>query len=129
MKKTLATLALFMIFGSSFAQTDSKFYAVQFYADWCKYCKKLKPTFDELLGSYEDHQIEYVKLDFTDKETQEGAKSKIKELGLEKITKDYVGTGFILIVERTEEGSAVKDILDRRKDLEQMKKIVDGLVL
>ncbi|MEM7551701.1 MAG: thioredoxin domain-containing protein [Bacteroidota bacterium] len=112
------------------AQEDSKYYAVQFYADWCKYCKKLGPTFTELLNNYSDEEIEYVRLDFTDKETQEATKETINTLGLEKITKDYVGTGFILVVERDSEGvSKVKDILDRKKDLDEMKKIVDELVL
>ena len=132
MNTRLLLLFFILFFASPWVQAsgnqESKLLAVQFYADWCKFCKKLKPSFEELKSSYGD-QIEFLVLNYTDEETTKATVELIEEKGLTETVKNYVGTGFILLVEQKTDGSkAAKGVLNKKLSLDEMKAKIEELI-
>jgi thiol-disulfide isomerase/thioredoxin len=130
MTRGLLILAFPFIFGISNSlnagTNETSLLAIQFYADWCKFCKKLKPSFDELKSSYTD-RVEFIILDYTDKETLEITEDIIEERDLKQVVENYAGTGFIVLVEQKTDGSkTVRGVLNKKLDLDEMKEIVES---
>jgi len=110
MKQLLITsLALLMVFifasGTLKAEplnTTPKLYAVSFYADWCGNCKRLDPEFTKALeqGGWNARQLQFVKLDLTDKVRIGQAVQHSKDLGLYPVLKaNGAKTGAIALVD------------------------------
>jgi thiol-disulfide isomerase/thioredoxin len=79
-----------------------KFYAVNFYADWCGSCKRLDPEFTKAVeqGGWNAHEIQVVKLDLTDKVRIGKAVQQSKDLGLHHILKaNGSKTGSIALID------------------------------
>lgn len=132
MNRRFLLLFFILFFASPLAKAtgdeDAKLLAVQFYADWCKFCKKLKPSFDELKSTY-DGKVEFVVLNYTDEQTTTETEKLIEERGLKSIVESYTGTGFILLVEEKPDGTkSAKGILDKKQSLEEMKTKIEELI-
>jgi thiol-disulfide isomerase/thioredoxin len=128
-------LTLFFAFAFTMPQmasaqqpSESKLLAVHFYADWCKFCKKLKPSFEELQEDYGD-KVEFVILDYTNDETTKATEQLITNRSLTTVVQNYVGTGFILLVAKNTDGTkSVKSILNKKLKLEEMREIMEDYI-
>ena len=80
------------------ADKTTKLYALTFHADYCGACKKLKPNVMELQTKTEGESVEWVKFDFTSKESKTKSKELATELGVVDLYKKNQATGFVLLV-------------------------------
>lgn len=74
---------------------------VKFHADWCGSCVAMGSSFEDLQSKFKDDNIEFVKFDFTTKETTAKAASKAKQIGISNIFEKNQRTGFILIIDNS----------------------------
>jgi len=91
---------------------------VKFHADWCGNCKAMGSSFEDLQDKFKDDNIEFVKLDLTDKETTAKAESKARQIGISDILNDNRKTGFILIIDNTSKKVLYK--LTKNNDIDAM---------
>ena len=76
-----------------------KLIALSFYADWCPGCRELKPKLDKVMSANHDAPCLFVKLDQTDKESQQ-AEFLLASLGMGELWKEHAGrTGYALVIE------------------------------
>ncbi len=122
----VAILVFALPFTGKAQDNDAKLIAVRFHADWCRTCKAMAPAFDNLESVMDNSSIRFVKLDFTDKQTEVRTQKTIDELGLDTVVRNYTGTGFILIVDN--ETKKVREILNKKHSREQMEGIVGRLL-
>ena len=77
----------------------TKLYALTFHADYCGACKKLTTNVMELQTKTEGESVEWVKFDFTSKESKTKSKELATELGVVHLYKKNQATGFVLLVD------------------------------
>ena len=89
---------------------DPAVYAVVFTAEWCGRCKVLEPKLMPVMQSMmEDEAVQFVMLDFTNRESTATSEETASALDLDEIYDANKGkTGFVLLVDA---GSG--EILDR----------------
>ena len=100
MKATKSILASLMLIGlfslSAMAQQDAKVIAVVNRADWCPICKANgKRAHEVFMENNKDHSIKFLTNDLTNAETIGKSDEVLKKYGLDKIMKNYNGTGVI----------------------------------
>jgi thiol-disulfide isomerase/thioredoxin len=81
------------------AEKTTKLYALTFDSDYCGACKKMKPNVMELQTKAEGESVEWVKFDFTSKESKTKSKELATELGVVDLYKKNQATGFVLLVD------------------------------
>ena len=74
---------------------------VKFHADWCGNCIAMGSSFEDLQENFKNENVEFVKFDFTNKETTALAESKANQIGISEILDNNRKTGFILIIDNT----------------------------
>lgn len=81
------------------ADKATKLYALNFHADYCGACKKLKPNVMELQTRTEGESVEWVKFDFTSAESKAKSEKLATELGVADLYQENQATGFVLLVD------------------------------
>ena len=104
------------------AQPEPKLLAITFHADWCKSCKKMGSTYEDLKVSMADQPVEFVLLDFTNKDTQKKAKEWISKHNLYSTINKHVGTGFILIIDHQTKRAKAK--FNHRQTVDEMEEAI-----
>ena len=108
--KTLLSLALMAVIGAFAYPTGAKAdemvkdtmtakpKIVAFHADNCGACKALAPKLESAMTQLED-SVEFVKFDYTSKETIKASKALASEKGLAELQKEHgAKTGYALLV-------------------------------
>lgn len=101
MKKIKSLLVLFLLLLSvgSFAQTQTKVFAVITKADWCPTCKLHgSRVVTEILPQYKVPEIKIIINDLTDAQTKANSKINLKQEGLEKVISEKNTTGEITFI-------------------------------
>ncbi len=106
MKYFKNTLFILVLFSSSllFSQKDKvnspDLLVVKFHADWCGSCIAMGPTFEDVQTKFDNENISFVKLDFTDSITTSQANKTGDSLGIQPILlENNRKTGFVLIID------------------------------
>ena len=128
----LARLSLFAIFLLAASATaapappadDPAIYAVVFSAEWCGACKILDPKLMPVMQSMaEDEDVQFVRLDFTNRETAATSEATAASLELADLFAANSGkTGFVLLVD-ADSGEVLDTILSTDASLEMRAKI------
>ncbi len=75
-------------------------FVLKFHADWCGKCKSLNPVYDAMVKEFGEQPVAFVKLDVTNKDTQEQTEKKMKGLGLDELwASNKNRNGFIMVVD------------------------------
>ncbi|GAB5535957.1 MAG: hypothetical protein Rubg2KO_22060 [Rubricoccaceae bacterium] len=108
----LATSAMAAPIPPADHEDDPAIYAVVFSAEWCGKCKVLEPKLMPVMQSMmEDEDVQFVMLDFTDRETTAAAEYTASSLDLAEVYDDNKGkTGFVLLI-RADSGEVLDTIL------------------
>jgi len=93
-------------------EDDPAIYAVVFAAEWCGKCKILEPKLMPVMQSMmDDENVQFVMLDFTDRETTATSAEIAASLDLAEIYDANKGkTGFVLLVD-ADSGEVLDQIL------------------
>lgn len=114
MKKYFLTLiALFFITFLANAQSretvsSKKVIAVVFHADWCPYCVKLSDKIENVKKSVDMAHVEFIKFDFTDKETKKATEAFADEKEVKSVLENNKGTGFLVLIDAQTKEELVK---------------------
>ena len=86
--------------GVETAKTEkNKLLALTFHADYCGACKALNPSVMNLQAKLEGQPVQWVKFDFTSKESKAKSAELASELGVSDHYRNNQATGFVLLVD------------------------------
>ncbi len=133
--KTIKNIFLLMILMAGFgfsnlnAQSSEapKLYAVMFTADYCSACKAIAPKLMSLQENLDGKDVEFVKFDFSNKESKEETKKIAKKLGLSDVLASNNGTGFVVLVDGKNKDE--KAVLTTKQSADEMLKVVEKNLL
>lgn len=129
MKKNVFYLLVLLFFiGFQTVRADhpkksTKIYLIQFHADWCGACKAIKPTLLDLQNQINPDEVQFVKLDFTNKTTRKESEERLESLGFSSLLNSYKGTGFVVVVD-AETGKDLS-VLYRNQSSSDMLKVIN----
>ncbi|CAI5758348.1 unnamed protein product [Candida verbasci] len=90
---------------------DKKFAFVDFYADWCRHCKKVSPTVDQLSDIFRDYDIQFLKVN-GDKDGR-------------LLSKKYVTVGYPTLLLFKPDGSRIE--FEGSRDVESLSNFIQQL--
>ena len=93
--------------------------ALSFHADWCGYCKELKPVYKKVVKKHKAAPVLFHVLDQTEDADKQQAKYMAHALGLEDVWAEHGGsTGFVLLIDA--ETGEVLGKITHQQELEAM---------
>lgn len=112
-KYFLTLIALFFVTFIANAQntetaSTKKVIAVVFHADWCPYCTKLSDKIENVKGDVDMANIEFIKFDFTDKESTKATEDFAAEKEVKSVLENNKGTGFLVLIDAETKKELVK---------------------
>ncbi len=128
-------ILVFIYISMSFSQIEKAvsrdLLVVKFHADWCASCIEMGPTFENVQTRFvNNNSINFIKLDFTNKETTERATKIGDELGITSIlVQNNRKTGFALIIDKQTKEVLFKLTKNDNVDVmeQKIKDIYEGL--
>ena len=129
MKKVKSLTLIFVLltglgFSNIFGQEKESptLYAVMFYADNCSNSKSITPKVKSLQSKLQGKKVEFVKFDFSTKESIEKTQDLANKLGLNNVLASNEGTGFVVLVDA--KSKAKRAILTTKQSPDEMLGIV-----
>lgn len=115
---------MFSLFSPGKKPVVSKVIAILLKADWCEASKDMTHIFSNLQKRFDDREVLFVTLDFTDHVHRHQAAMLSNALGISEALGDYSGkTGLILTM--TARGKNVFGQLTKKEYLKDLFKLVD----
>lgn len=135
MAALIAVLAMMASNGTRSAESEStgappfeRPMAVLAYADWCLNCKLIKPKLAVLKPEFSEN-VQWVKLDVTNKNTKKRAKALAKELGIARHYFANKKTGLVMLIDRAgEKVGELRHYLSEDEMRERLNAMVEGKV-